>query len=717
MSKGVLSLIVLVLLAGAAGDAQQPTAPVPLQTPTFRADVNLVEVHAVVTDERGNFVTGLSKEDFEIYEDGRLQTTSLFELMNAALPSPAELSRLTALESDVRTTVPRFNGRLYVLVLDDLHTTTLRSPQVRLAAQRFVDQHLGPEDLAAIVYTSGRQDAAQELTGSRRLLRASLQKFQGQKLPSASAERLGVHFRERETESAKDSADSDSSGRASSNNQPGSNRIDDPFDGERGFNARRALEMIRDVAQWLRDVNGRRKALVLFSEGLDYDIYDVFNNKSASSILYDARDAIAAAQRANVAIYAVDPRGLTQLGDESIAIASLSPDASVEYGTARDFQRELLLAQESLMWLAEDTGGIALVRSNDIAGGLRRIAEDNSRYYMLGYITEPARAPGKFRTIDVRVKRPGLKVRARRGYMPPDPKAAAKKRAAEVKAGTTPALSAALNNPLPVGELPVRVFAAALKGTGRNATVVLSVEVDAATLPFDQRDGRFNNKLEVSIVAADHHGKVRGTDRRELNLKLKPETHQKLTSGGVRFVTRLDLPPARYQIRVGVHESAGGAIATVPYDLEVPDYSKTPFTLSNLVLTSTSAAGMMTPEPDSQIKQRFPLPPVAARVFDRQDALGVVAELYDDSTDVAHMVDFTVSITPVDQDRALYNASESRTVEAKRQTHGYETRVPLRDLAPGAYVLRVEAVSRFDGRKVAREVPFAVKDAARAMTY
>src|SRR5687768_5669989 len=100
MPKGVLSLIVLVLLAGAAGDAQQPTASVPPQTPTFRADVNLVEVHAVVTDERGNFVTGLSKEDFEIYEDGRLQTTALFELMNAALPSPAELSRLTALESD-----------------------------------------------------------------------------------------------------------------------------------------------------------------------------------------------------------------------------------------------------------------------------------------------------------------------------------------------------------------------------------------------------------------------------------------------------------------------------------------------------------------------------------------------------------------------------------------------------------------------------------------
>ena len=100
--------------------------------------------------------------------------------------------------------------------------------------------------------------------------------------------------------------------------------------------------------------------------------------------MYDAREAIAAAQRANVSIYAVDPRGLTQLGDEAIAIASLSDDPHVDYGTPLGFQRELLLAQESLMSLAEETGGMAIVRANDIAGGLARIVRDNSHYYVLG---------------------------------------------------------------------------------------------------------------------------------------------------------------------------------------------------------------------------------------------------------------------------------------------------------------------------------------------
>jgi VWFA-related protein len=707
MFRGLPWLISLVLLASAASHAQQPVPATTPQQPTFKANVNLVEVHAVVTNQRGEFVTGLSKEDFEIYEDGRPQSTAVFELMNMPAATVTTTATTSAIESDVRVSVPRFEGRLYVIVLDDLHTMALRSPQVKQAARTFIDKHLGAHDLAAIVYTSGRQDAAQELTSSRRLLRASIDRFQGQKPPSATAERLAVHFRERDLERPSDES-SESGGRASGN--PAANtRIDDPYDGERGMNARRALELMKDVALWMRDVNGRRKALVLFSEGIDYDIYDVFNNRSASGIVFDARDAIAAAQRANVAIYAVDPRGLTQLGDEQIAVGSLSPDATVSYGTSRDFQRELLLAQESLMWLAEDTGGIALVRDNDIARGLARIAEDNSRYYVLGYVADPQRSPGKFRNIEVRVKRPGLKVRSRRGYVPADAKAAANKRDATVKAGTSAALVAALNNPLPVGELPVRVFAAPLKGTGKQATVLLSVEVDTSNLPLEERDGRFINTLEVSMVAADHQGKVRDTERKELNLRLRPETRERLRAGGVRFVAGLHLPPSRYQIRIGVHESVRGLTSTVPYDIEVPDYDKTPFALSPLVLTSSAATALMTPEPDKELKSLFPVPPVATRVFGRSETLGAFAELYDTAAKVGETIDFKLAIQAGDG-RTVYGATDSRTVNVVAATHGYRAEIPLRDLTPGSYVLRLEARPRGSDKVAVREIPFELND-------
>jgi VWFA-related protein len=716
MCRALIASLTLVLALGVVGQAQQPSAPAgatPQTGVTFRTDVNFIELHAVVTDERGNLVRDLSKEDFEVFDDGKPQTPSVFSLVDLPIERPVTPPfAAQPIESDIRSTARSFDGRLYVLVLDDLHTSALRSQLVRDAGQRFLQQYVGVNDLAAVVYTSGREDAAQELTGNRRLLLAAVDKFLGRKLPSATAEKLAVHLREEGLRT--DSPDS------STAQQGIGNPITDPFDAERGFNARRALELVKNVAAWMTDIHGRRKALILFSEGIEYDIYDVFNNKSATDVMRDARDAVAAAQRANVAIYAVDPRGLTQLGDESIQIASFPNNPQVREGSPLAFQRELLLAQESLIALAEETGGTAVVRTNDIPGALARIANENSTYYLLGYRTDGSRSPAKFRKLEVRVKRPGLQVRVRRGYVPADPKALAKTREAAAKAGTSPALRAALNNPLPVGDVPVRVFAAPFKGAGKNSSVLLAIEIDSGGLRFEERNGLFNEKVEVSIVAVDYQGKVRGTDRQTLDLNLKPDTHQMITArGGVRLLSRLDLPPARYQIRVGVHEAVGNAIGTVPYDLEVPDYSKTPFTLSGLLLTSSAAGIFATPRPDAQLKDVLPGSPIATRVFDRRETMTFRAELYDNSNRSAETVDFTTSVRAVSDGRVVFRSSDERILEVGNtpRTEAYSGDISLKDLAPGVYVLRVEARSRTGNQFASREVPFEViGNAGRAMT-
>jgi VWFA-related protein len=716
MCRALIASVTLVLALGVVGHAQQPSAapdPTPQTGVTFRTDVNLVELHAVVTDERGNLVRDLSKDDFEVFEDGKRQTPSVFSLIDLPIERPVTPSfALQPIESDIRSTVRSFDGRLYVVVLDDLHTSTLRSQLVREAARRFLQQYVGTNDLAAVVYTSGREDAAQELTGNRRLLLAAVDKFLGRKLPSATAEKLAVHLREEGLRTG--------SSDGSTAQQGTGNLITDPYDAERGFNARRALEVVKNAAGWMTDIHGRRKALILFSEGIEYDIYDVFNNKSATDVMHDAREAVAAAQRANVAIYAVDPRGLTQLGDESIQIASFPNNPQMREGSPAAFERELLLAQESLIALAEETGGRAAVRTNDIPGALARIANENGTYYLLGYPTDGSRSPGKFRKVEVRVKRPGLQVRVRRGYAPPDPKALARTRDAEAKAGTSPALRAALNNPLPVGDLPVRIFAAPFKGTGKNASVLLAIEIDSGGLRFEERNGLFNEKVEVSIVAVDYQGKVRGSDRQTLDLNLKPDTHQMITArGGVRLLSRLDLPPARYQIRVGVHETVGNAVGTVPYDLDVPDYSKTPFTLSGLLLTSSAAGMFATPRPDAQLKDVLPASPVATRVFDRRETITFRAELYDNSNPSSHAVDFALMVRAVSDGRVVFRSTDERTVQAGKapRTEAYNGDIPVKDLAPGAYVLRVEATSRSGNQFSYREVPFEVIGTpARAMT-
>ncbi len=100
----------------------------------------------------------------------------------------------------------------------------------------------------------------------------------------------------------------------------------------------------------------------------------------------------------------------------------------------------------------------------------------------------------------------------------------------------------------------------------------MALEVDGRSLKFQERDGRFAEALEVSIVAADERSKVQATERQMFEMNLLPQTREKISGTGVRLLSRLAVPPGRYQIRVGVHETSGGTLATVPYDLEVEDY-------------------------------------------------------------------------------------------------------------------------------------------------
>jgi len=701
-------LIIAFLVCGALGAAQQPGAG-PQPSVTFRAETNFVEVHAIVTDKAGAFVRDLTKDDFDILEDGKPQAASAFSLIDLPIErafTPA--NALGPVEPDVHSTTRTFNGRIYVFVLDDLHTAFTRTQAVRDAAKRFIQRYMGANDLAAVVYTSGRQESGQELTGSPRLLTAAIDRFQGQKLPSAGAEKLAVHIRQTDNDAAL----------ADELQQPHNREalekaesIKDPYDAERGLNARRTLQAVENVANWLRDVQGRRKALLLFSEGLDYDIYQPFNlTQSASAIVAEAQDAIAAAQRANVNVYGIDPRGLNQFG-ELIDIGTRSDYPQLEYGTFRGALHELRLSQESLLSLSEETGGLAVVNAGDVVGGLGRIVLDNSRYYLLGYYSDSTKWSRRFLKIEVRVKRPGLVVRARNGFMPPDPRAAARAREADVKAGTSPALKAALSKPVPIGDLPLRLFAAAFKGAGSKGSLLLALEIDGSSLKFEEREGRFNERIEVSIVAADQRARVQAGDRQEFNLRLQPATRERISRTGVRMLSRLELPPGRYQIHVGAHETSGATIGTVPYDIEIPDYTRSSLELSGVVLTSSNADAFVTSNPDPLLKDVLPAAPIATRTFTPAETLTAYAELYAGSDPVG-AVTITTSVQDANDGRTVFQAQDRRELGASGRplTHVFSTQLPLKNLSPGRYLLRVAAQSSVGSHSSERVVPFEVGD-------
>jgi len=356
--------------------------------------------------------------------------------------------------------------------------------------------------------------------------------------------------------------------------------------------------------------------------------------------------------------------------------------------------------------LAEETGGYAAVNRNDFSGAFDRIVKDNSSYYVMAYYPAAAdKRPGRFHRIEVRVNRPGVTVRARRGYATPKPQKPAASLASASK--TSPEIREAIDSPLPVSGLTMHVFAAPFKGTVPNASVLLGVELRGRDLKLDP-----NNKVELSFLAVDTQGKIRGgnTDSVTCNV-LRPETRTRVEQTGFRLLNRLELPPGRYQLKFAAHDAGGGALGSVIYELDVPDFVKSPLTMSGLAITSMSGAALPTTRPDEQLKTVMPGPPVALRTFPQNDEIAVFAEVYDNEASKPHKVDIATTVTSDDAKVVFKNDEErsSTDIQGKRGGYGYVGRIPMKDLAPGTYVLKVEARSRLgSGTTVSREVQFTV---------
>jgi VWFA-related protein len=662
-------------LAGTSLTAGQAPPSALSQTPTFKVQVDYVDVDVLVTDGQGRFVHDLTRDDFQVFEDGKRQTIANFSVVDIPIErADRPLYSTEPIEADVESNEKPFEGRIYVLVLDDLHVDALRSQNVKAAARQFIERRLGANDVMAVVQAGGRSDAGQEFTSNKRLLLAAVDRFMGRKLQSITLARTQEYFRQ-------------------AGGPGGGGRVQDPDEAERAYNAQQTMRLLKDVAEWFGSVRGRRKTILFVSEGIDYDVSDVIRQfdapgNAASIILDDIRETIAATARSNVSIYGIDPRGLTQLADETIAVSSL-PDPGSGIGLS-SLRNELQMSQDSLRALSDETGGFAAVNTNQFSTAFDRIVGDNSTYYVLAYYPPTDKKDGKFHRIDVKVSRPGLTVRARRGYMSAKAKAAPKATKKTNGPTVSPEVLDLLNSPLNVSGLTMHLFAAPFKGAAPNASVLLGVELLGRDLTLAP-----NSKLELSYLAIDAKGKTYGAKTDSLTLNLRPETRARVLQTGFRMLNRMDLPPGRYQLRVAAHDP-GGPVGSVLYNIEIPEYGKLPFSMSGMLLTSLSGASMITARADEETKTVLPAPPIAQRTFPQNDEIALFVEIYDDGNAAPHKVDIATTIRS-DVGKVFFKNEEERAsseLQGKRGGYGYTARIPLTALEPGPYVLTVEARSR-----------------------
>ncbi len=725
----------------AAVRAQAPRGGQGSPTVTFQVEVDYVDVDAVVTDERGNFVRDLGRDDFELLEDGKpvkIDTFSVVEIPVERYDRAAFGGRSAA--DDVRSNRSTLAGRFYVIVLDDMGTSPLRSPYVIKAARQFVEQHFASNDTAAVVYTSGRRDRAQEFTSDRRLLLTSIDKFMGTKLRSSTLDKLDGYYMEKAL----------AEGRAAQNNGEPVDRNAGPFsrgegypnrsydmnDMERGQRALGVLGQIKSYAEFLANVRGRRKAMVLFSEGIDYPTNDMFGAHDATTVLGAMQDAVAAAARANVNIFTVDPRGLVGLTSEYIELNQSTADLfnvsarDPRYGMQPQtaLLAEMRLTQDSLRTLSEETGGLASIDTNSFSTAFNRIVEANSLYYMLGYYPPNHPSDGRFHKIEVRLKRPGLRVVARRGYASPrardlsnrERQRVERERLARTRGAdqTSSELREMLDSPIQQSGVMLDVHAAAFKSTPRAASVALAIDIDATRLQFvPQKDtGIFSDVVELSLFGINAQGKPLQGLRTALELTLRPETHQRVKQYGLRANPRLELAPGRYQVRIGVRESGAGEMGTVFYDLDVPDFARGRLNMSGLLVTAPSAQRTLTVQADEAAGKRLPGAATGRRSFISSDVLALYAEIYENNASgPPRRVDVTTRLVD-EAGRDVFVAREvlergPSSGNDKSATRVVSREVPLKDVPPGRYLLRVEAQLRGetgDDSSFVRETPIRV---------
>lgn len=554
-------LLVLTASAGVAAAALSAQTP---DQPVFRVSVTSVQIDAVVTDASGRRVTDLTADDFEIIQDGRARPIRTFRYEPSALPvaptpttsplSAGPLFETTRLQRD-------HVHRAIAIVVDDLGLSFVSVAKSRAAVQRFVETALQPGDIATIVRTSAGVGMLQQFTGSKALLKEAANGIRYSSTSRYAAD--WVSTLADENADIRESREYRTVGRY--DRQTGLEQL-------RDFRASTlavgTLGAVNFVASGMRDLPGR-KALVLITDG--FTLFDRANPDAR--VISTMRRLVESANRSSVVIYTIDAKGLV----------NLAAGADVAHAGDTPKVLDLLDSQDGPMSLADATGGFGLRNINNLEGSLARVLDDQLGYYLIGFETdtEPGVAASpRFRSLKVRVKRPGLRVRARSGYF------GLTDLDYEKATNMRTRMARALASPFGDQRIALKmtpVFRLDAKG---KPVVRALTHLDATGLTFTPRpEGGYGAKFQIVGVTVDENGAVVSQSAQTYTLNAKTEpTPQERRNG---FVYALDVPvraAGPYMFRVAVADAASDVIGSAQQFVVVPDTDKRRLALSGIVI-------------------------------------------------------------------------------------------------------------------------------------
>ena len=634
-------------------EAQDP------QQPVFRTGINFVRVDVIVTDGKGNPIIDLTQDDFEVREDGALQTLESFDVIRISqvTDAEAEVPRPIRTTYDQETEAARPDTRLFVIVLDDYHVRRGAGMAVREPLARFIQQQLSARDMVALMYPLTPIEDVQ-FSRDREALAAAVRRFEGRKFnyePRNQFEEQYAYYPAQTVEMIR-------------------NQV--------------SLSALRGLVTYLGGVREGRKAVILVSEGYTYNMPPQLNNPIASmpgvgnpmagrpgeqssdpradasrffrtaDMMSDLREVFDAANRNNTAIYTLDPRGL--------AAFEFDINEGVGLQTDRVYLQETL---DTLHVLADETDGRAIVNSNDLDAGLRQVVRDSSAYYLLGY-SSPAPTDGKFHEIKVRVKRGGVQVRGRKGYWAYSAEDAARATATPGD-GPPPDVTEALAG---LAEPPRGRAARVWVGTTRAADGLTRVRFVWEPLPPQPGEARGAPAARASVVASGSGNTVvfRGT--------VEPPP---IEPGAARRPASVvfDAAPGQVQFRISYETDNGRLVDSERLVVTLPDY-----TAAEVQLSTPRIFRTRTPREMQAIRADADAAPTGVREFSRRERLLIRFEAY------------APGATPPTVAARLLNRQAAPMADLTVEPPGesgvtYYVDLPLAGLAPGEYLVEVSAMT------------------------
>ena len=584
--KNLVVLFLATFLLVPADAMQTPQKPTQEIAPDdiIRISTRLVQTDVVVTDKNDQVIPDLKLDDFELYENGKKQSIKFMEYVGVDTGHRTEGNRPVGVPpADVaREPGGRDLKRVFAFVVDDLTVPFQDLVYVRQALNDFVDNQMQEGDLVAIVRTVGGKGLLQQFTSDRQLLRRAIAQLRVVTNPFQSFNNAPLEGQISPRQPAQ------AEGIASTPDLDPDTSVQDVGGADdetvRLFRGLITLQTTNYLIDSLKEIPGR-KSLVLISGGIP--IFESTSTGTAYSSVSSMLNLLTDnAARAGVVINTLDPRGLRA----SPGVASFvdTPGRSALGGGTGAFGRgesdalgpTLAGGEEhiGLNTLSSATGGVSIANINSLKSGLDKILNRSRGYYVLAYTPEE-QFDNKFRKLQVRVKRDGLRVYSHNGYL------AREDRTSDKPPGKDFSILQAAKSPLAKRDVDVSANVAYKLTAANKAAVDINLVIEAKKLNFTQSaEGKQQASFDVAGFLYDQYGKLRGGFSETVNASLSPAEYQRALKEGLTYGATTELPSGYFQFRAAVRETGTGKIGTISRYLEIPNLSNGKIAMSTLYL-------------------------------------------------------------------------------------------------------------------------------------